>query len=321
MGIKNWIKTHKLAFIGIAVGIVIVVLLIYSLISSTITKEISRPRKLYAPEHAAEEAIGFGFSKLSPSSVAPLPTPSSSPLSRENKGEIEIKEGSLEIESKEAESDSEKIKSITENYEGYVERSSKSITNLRIRINLTLRVPSLKFMDLLEKLKKEFEVKSYNIRNYRISVEREMDEFQILKQSLSDYEDIREEIQDMEVGKDKIELLMQTTNKELELKSRERAYEREISRQKRRGEYATLNVSIEQRKTPEIWPEYVFARFKDRIRIALDHTVEILKDLIGGAIEIFFKALQIVVYIFIIGIIVTGTYRLTKGIFRKILKR
>jgi len=124
----------------------------------------------------------------------------------------------------------------------------------------------------------------------------------------------------MPVGKDKIELLMRLTEKELEIKRKERSYQREISSQKRRGEYATLQVTLKQRKSPKILPENVWNEFKDRIRKALENVVDILKDLIGGGIELFFKAIQLAIYLFIIAIVIGVFYKLAKkllkGLFR-----
>ncbi|PIR01711.1 MAG: hypothetical protein COY73_00370 [Candidatus Nealsonbacteria bacterium CG_4_10_14_0_8_um_filter_37_14] len=186
---------------------------------------------------------------------------------------------------------------------------------------MTLRVPSEKFFDLVEKLKEEFEVESYNVKNYRIPIGRELDELQILSDSLSDYEKIREEIKAMRAGKDKIELLMQLTDKELELKEKERKYQGAVSSKEKQGAYATLNINLKQEKSPKIWPENVLDRFKDRLRRALDNTVEILKDLIGGSIEVFFKAIQIAVYIFIVGIVLAGFYRLGKELFKRLIRK
>ncbi|MCD6528510.1 hypothetical protein J7K44_02635, partial [bacterium] len=75
-----------------------------------------------------------------------------------------------------------------------------------------------------------------------------------------------------------------------------------------------------QRKSPKILPENVWNEFKDRIRKALENVVDILKDLIGGSIELFFRVLQIVVYLFIIGVIVAVFYRLVKGLFRRLIR-
>ena len=312
MRIKEWVKTHKIAFVGIVIGVVIVGLIVYTFIGSF---------------SASRRGVMMGYrspNMLLESPAPPLGKGLRAPWLQERetggRGEIQVKEGSVEIKSKNAEGDFAEIKSIVENYQGYIERSSKSSTNLYTRINLTLRVPSEKLLDLVEELKKKFEVKSYNIRNYRISIERELDEFEILKTSLSDYEKIREEIREMAVGKDKIELLMRVTEKELELKRKEKTYQREISSQERRGEYATLQVGIKQKKSPRILPENVLDQFKDRIRKALENVVDILKDLIGGSIELFFRAVQIVVYLFIIGIVVVVSYRLGKGLFRRLIK-
>ena len=307
--IKEWIKAHKIAFAGIVVGVVIIGLIVYTFVGSFSAKRRApgywaSKKFLEAPSVSLEKELDFlGEQKETG-----------------GRGEIEIREGSMEIKSKNAEGDFAEIKSLVEDYQGYIERSSKSSTNLYLWINLTLRVPSENLFDLVEELKRKFEVKSYNIRNYRISIERELDEFEILKKSLSDCEEIRNEIKEMAVGKDKIELLMRLTEKELELKRKERSYQREISSQKRRGEYATLQVTLKQRKSPKILPENVWNEFKDRIRKALENVVDILKDLIGGGIELFFKAIQIAIYLFIIAIVIGLFYKLAKkllkGLFR-----
>jgi len=310
--IKEWIKTHKIAFCGIIVGIVIIGLIVYAFNGSFLATRRSVPgywtseKFLKAPSAPLGEKLKLNF--LGDYKEAG------------GRGEIEVKEGSMEIKSKDAEGDFAEIESLVGNYQGYIERSSKSSTNLYVWINLTLRTPSENLLDLVDELKKKFEVKSYNIRNYRISIERELDEFEVLKTSLSDYEKIREEIREMAVGKDKIELLMRLTEKELELKRKERSYQREISSQRRRGEYASLQVSIKQRKSPKILPENVWNEFKDRLRRALENVVDILKDLIGGSIELFFKSIQIAVYLFIIGAVIVGFYQLGKRLFRKLIR-
>ena len=312
--IKKWIKSHKVAFVGIVIGAVIVGLILFAVIGSFLAGRTMVSRRAYyygSSKSLGLEAPGMPF--VREKGWTTLETTG-------GRGEIEVREGSMEIKSKKAEDDFAEIRSIVENYQGYVEKSSKSITNLYVRINLTLRVPPRKLADLVDELKKKFEVRSYNIKNYRISIERELDEFQILEESLADYQEIRKEIKEMKVGKDKIDLLMKLTDKELELKRKERNYQREISSQKRRGEYATLQVAIKQKKSPKIWPENVLDQFKDRIRRALENVVDILKEMIGGGIELFFKAVQLAVYIFIIGIVAVGFYRVGKELFRRLIR-
>ncbi len=318
MEIKNWIKTHKIASIVIGIGVIIVALFLSSVLVPSLYKR-------YPSYYTAPQGIGREIPMGAPAlpSLLPLKHLGKEWHALEKEGikkEITIKEGSMEIESKKAEDDFAEIKSMVKNYNGYIERSTKSITNLYIRINLTLRVPSKRLFDLVDELKKKFDVKSYNINNYQVSIEKELDEFQILNKSLSDYEEIRKEIQKMDVGRNKIELLMELTEKELELKRKEKDYQRKISFQEKRGEYATLHINITQKKSPKIWPENVLNQFKDRIRRALANVIKILRDLIGGGIELFFKVIQLGVYAFIIVIVVAGFYRLGKSLVRKIIK-
>jgi len=311
MTIKDWIKTHKTATAVIIIAVVIigffVSIMIFSLGGARLrskTAEYESALPGYPVESLIREASEGGLE-----------------MSSESGREIEVKEGSMAIESGSAEDDFAKIESMAENCQGYVERSNKSITNLFVQLNLTLRIPSESFTDLVEKLKEEFEVESYNVKDYRIPIGRELDELQILNESLTDYEKIRAEINEMEVGKDKIDLLMHLTDKELGLKEKEKTYQSILSSKERQGEYATLNVNLKQKKSPTVWPENVLDQFKDRLRKALENTLGILKDLIGGSIEIFFKAIQIAVYIFIVGIVLTVFYRLGRVLFRWIIRK
>lgn len=105
--------------------------------------------------------------------------------------EIEVRKGSMEIKSKNADSDFETIQKIVKDQQGYIQESKKTETNLNIFIEITIKVPSEKLLDLVEILKRNLEVRSYHIKNYRISIERKLDELSILQKSLEDYEKLR----------------------------------------------------------------------------------------------------------------------------------
>ena len=312
MIIQDWLKKYKNTIIGIVI-IIFVIGFLASIMLVSLSGSRSRSRE--AAEFAYQRSLLDYPDSLTLGSSLGLGFPSDSVMPSESTKELEVKEGSIKIESKEAENDFTEIKSMVENYRGYVERSNKSVTNLYIQLDLILRVPSENFAGLVERLKEEFKVEHYSIKNYRIPIGRELDELEILNKSLSDYENIREEINEMRAGKDKIDLLMQLTDKQLGLKERERKYQSLLSSKERQGEYATLNVSLRQRQSPTIWPENVLDQFKDRLRRASDNSFAILRDLIGGSIEIFFRAVQIAVYIFIVGIVLAVFYRLTRRLF------
>jgi hypothetical protein len=313
MMIKEWIRDHK-----IATAVIIIVVLLIGWIVLTMLVSLSGARYRARDARIGYQDYSDSLNLESPLGLGSRPEVAAPSASVE---EVEVKEGSMTIESEDAEEDFTEIESITGSYQGYVERSNKSITNLYVKLNLTLRVPSEGFAGLVDKLKERFEVESYNVKNYRIPIGRELDEIQILNQSLADYEKIRDEINEMRVGKDKIDLLMQLTDKELKLKEKERNYQRALSSKEKRGEYATLNVSLREKKSPTVWPENVLDQFKDRLRRALDNVVKILKDLMGGSIELFFQLIQFAVYIFIIGIVAAAFYRLGKILFRLIIRK
>ena len=307
---QDWLKKYKNTIIGI-----IIIVLVIGFLASIILVSMSGSR--LRSREAAEMADQRSLLQLGTGDEIFFESQKVSESARE----IEVKEGLIRIDSKEAENDFSEIRSMVENYQGYVERSSKSVTNLYVQLDLTLRVPSENFAGLVERLQEEFEVEHYNIKNYRIPIGRELDEIQILNKSLSDYEKIREEINEMRVGRDKIDLLMQLTEKELGLKEKEKIYQSLLSLKERQGEYATLNVNLRQKRSPTIWPENVLDQFKDRLRRSFDNSSEILRDSIGGSIEIFFRAIQIAVYIFIIGIVLAIFYRLTRGLFAWIVRK
>ncbi len=317
MAIIDWIKTHKIATAGIVILIIITALITFFVMLVSLSGARSGSRIVepgYPGEFSLSSPLAADFLMRETFDIG-LKMPS------DGGPEIEVKEGSIKIDSEEAEKDFDEIKSIVENYEGYVERSRKSVTNLYVQLDLTLRVPSDNFVGLVEKLKEKFEVDSYNIKNYRIPIGRELDELQILNKSLADYEKIRDEINEMRLGRDKIDLLMQMTDKQLELKERERRYQSMLASKERQGEYSTLNVNLRQKQSPTIWPENVLDQFKDRMRRALDNSFGILRDVIGGSIEIFFRAVQVVLYIFIVGMVLAVFYRLTRGLFGWIVRK
>lgn len=305
--IKQWIKIHKIATLGIIVGIIIVGFLVSVIfISSGGARRVSYG--LYPEVMRAPFSLPT-YEKAAKPEILP-----------EREKEVEIKEGSMKIESEDAESDSKEIKSIVENYGGYIERSTKRVTNLFIIVNATLRVPPERFLDLVKELKDKFKIDSYDVKNYRISIEREMDELEILRKSLGDYEEIREKVKAMKISEEKIELLMKVTDKELSLKQKEKEYQREISAKEKQGQFATLNVSVEQKRVAKIWPENVLNRFKDRLRIAFDNSVDILRDIIGGGIELFFKIIQAIVYLAIIAIPLAIAWRIGRAIYQRYWK-
>lgn len=124
----------------------------------------------------------------------------------------------------------------------------------------------------------------------------------------------------MPVSTAKINLLMELTEKELSLKTREKDFQRETSAKERTGKYATFYLNLKQEKSPKIWPENVLNRFKVRIKIIPEIVTNTFMDLIAESVEIFVRTIQIVIYIFIIGIVVATTLKIAQIVHRKIWK-
>jgi len=213
---------------------------------------------------------------------------------------VEVKEADIDIESEDAEKTSSAIRSMTEEYDGYVERSSKHEGDLYITISLTTRVPSDEFTTYIDRLREEYEVESYNVRNFRLPIQRELDELEIINRTLRDLEDIREEVRKMEANKEKAELLMTLTEKELEIKRRQREFERDLTEKQKRGDMTTVNVQIRQRKQVDLAPENVGNRFRSQVKEMTDNvTMTVITTLTDG-IELLFKAFKWVVFLAIV---------------------
>ena len=147
MIIKDWIKNYKITTVGIIIGLIVAGLLGFIMLVS-----------LQGARNESREAAEMAYQRASLQSEAGEKIFSDSQKASESAREIEVKEGMMKIKSEGAETDFVQIKSMVENYQGYAERSSKSVTNLYIRLDLTLRVPSESFAGLVEKLKEKFEV-------------------------------------------------------------------------------------------------------------------------------------------------------------------
>jgi hypothetical protein len=178
---------------------------------------------------------------------------------------VEVQEGTVRADSESLDEDISSVRDISETFDGWVESSSRNDGEIYTNADLTVRVPSENFQGLVSELQTELDVESYNVRNFRLYTESEEDELDVLNQSLSDYENIRMEIKQMENNAEKLDLLMQLTEKELEIKRKQREYENQLQDKQQRGEYATVKVHLTEKRDIKIVPDDLGQKFKNEI--------------------------------------------------------
>lgn len=230
---------------------------------------------------------------------------------------VEVQEADFSIETDDAETASDAIRGTATGMEGYVEESRKADSSLYTTIHLTVRVPEENFEAFNDALRDQYAVESYNVRNYRISIQRQLDELTVINRSLQEYEEMREEVRRMEVSEERIDLLMRITEKELELQERQKRYLRQLSSAQQRSSMATVNVELRERKDVDLAPDNVWNRFKDAVKEMLDSIVEITINTVTGGITLFFRVLQLIVYAVIVLVPLGLAYRAGRRLYRE----
>lgn len=197
----------------------------------------------------------------------------------------------------------------------YIEESNKYSTAFHHKIELTARVPASSFDGFVEELKDRLEIESYEINNYRISAERELDELEILNRMLRDYESIREEAMEMEASEEKLDFLMKITEKELEVKEKMKEYERELSQKQVKSDYATLHITLNEKKEVDIWPEDLGSQFNRKAQQAIDSIGNILIETVTFGVVLIFRVLQALVYLIIVAIPAALLYKVARKVY------
>lgn len=301
--LEGWIADHKLVTFLIVIAILVPALFLTFLSSSGVH---------YASQNF-EKSVESG-NGLADYSAKPDEGTGGSAGSY-----VEVQEGDVNIKSENVDKDSNKVKDYVKQFNGYVEQSHKSYSDFYNKISLTIRLPSEgeKLNQFIEELKQEFKVESYNVKNYRISIQQEMDELTVLNKTIGDYEEIRQEVNQMENNREKMDLLMELTEKELDLKEKQDNYERDLSREEMRGDMATVNVMIKEKKSVKVIPQNIGNRFKNKVQDMLDSIVNILMNIVTFGVTLFFRVIQIIIYLIIIIVPLAFAYKLGKKAYRK----
>jgi len=235
--------------------------------------------------------------------------------------ELEVKEGRAKIKSENADGDAELLRLLTADYEGYLEQSRKTETLRLVRIVSTVRVPVGNFEEFLEDLRRKFDVRTYETGDFRITVQHQFDELDVLSRSLQEYDEIREEIRQLRVGEERIKLLMRITNEETELIRRQQAIERELAAQQKQADMATLEVTLEQSLRPKLWPEDLGSRFFERLNWMVDSIVTAFIGILTNSLVVLIRVIEFIIYAIIIIVPLVIVWRLSRRIHRRFTGR
>lgn len=226
--------------------------------------------------------------------------------------ELDIRSGRVEIESEDAESDFEKVKDFVNLDQGYVESSSKNEGNLELRIHSVVRIPVENFDTFVERLERDFEIESFEIKNYKMDVQYYLDELAVVSQSLEDYDAMREEIRGLDLDVERIELLASITREMRELAREFDRLERGLGDKTKQADMATLNVLIVEDLDVELelWPDDLGNRFVDNVNLAADTVIMTLIGIFTNSVVVFVKVVEYMIYAAVIILPVVFVWKL-----------
>ena len=243
------------------------------------------------------------------------------PRERGSGSYVEVQEGSAKINTDYIEQDIEKIRNLGEKYDGWIESSSKSHGELYTTADITVKVKSENFQAFISDMKQNFEVESYSVQNYRLYTERERDELDILNKTMMEYESIRQEVEKMNNNAEKLDLLMQITEKQLQLKEKRNQYENSLSDKQQRGDYATLKIELNEKREIDLVPDDLGQRFRNEVNDMVDNVSNTLISTVTGGVEIFFEAIKYIVYLAIVAVPLSFAWRIGRKVFRENMKQ
>lgn len=237
------------------------------------------------------------------------------------KTEYELKEGYAEIKSSESELDYERIKQRAEALGGWSEAMSKSEDFKSIRITSTLKIPSESFESFADWLIKNFDVKNTNLAFYRVSVEKQKDEIEILLDALAIYDRLMARAEAMSVNETTIDTILMITEKKLEVMRLLKSYGYSVEQIEERARYASITISILQEKPIKIMPEDKGRELMTKLRNSVNEIVNAGIDLISTPIVLIVKVIVWIIYAIIVLIPVFIAYKIFSKIFKWLDKK
>ncbi len=318
---KNWMnfaKKHKLIT---AAGAIVALVLVVSVVVPIILGGFQSLMRVgdrgttyndYVAPGGDGEVIGdYGAEKSyrsAPSALMSTPAPESGPY-------VDVKTSSLTIETIDADGDSSQIRALTESLDGYVETTNKYDGETAVNVYLTSRVPSDRFQEFVDSLNAQYEPKDFSVSFYRLSIQRETNELDIIATSLANYAELRNRTMQIPLDEKQINLLFTLTQKELDLKSLEKQYTSSLTGKQELADYSTVTITLTQKKEVKIMPEDLGERLRLKVKQALDDISNSVMDLLTGSLAVFVFAIKSVVYIILFVVPLVAGYRLLRKLY------
>jgi|GEM_PF-3182810 len=314
--IWEWIKANKIASFFIALGFVFLVGFFYPAI--IYFQPIQQPvQNLSVSEYSKTGGSGFAPQALSPDSYSfdgyEQFLPFTEPRTRTTTTtELEIREGSMNIDSEDAEREFELLKTFVSQDRGYIENSRKTEGTRYLNIHAQVRIPVENFNSFVKKLENSFEVENFNLTDYRIDIQRQLDELTVIKETLEDFDQMREEVRGMDVDTDKIQVLANITREMRELAREHDRLERDLGGKQRQADMATIDITFVEELDVELdlWPDDLTNRFIDNINNASETVFLTLTSILSNGLVILVKAVEYIIYALIIYLPVKLTWKL-----------
>jgi len=311
----EFVKTHKLASVGIAVALLVFGVILFNFLGNLMFLS---GYKTYAPGAYSPlpnlDYIGGGQYERTIDQKATdiLASPT----------EYNIKKGSINVKTKDAVSDYEILRQKTQSLNGWIESMSKNDDFSQVAITAQLRIPYDNFDSFTDWMVNNFDVSQVDIQLYKVSVEKKQDEIQILTEALDVYDRLLKKAeQGLNVTDYNLEIIMKITNKRLEVMRLLREYGYSIEQTQKESDYTTVTVRLTQEKQIKLIPEDMGKELRTKIRNSIQDVTMVGIDLITVPIVVLTKVLVWILYVFIVLIPAFIGVKLLVKIFKWIWKK
>ncbi|MFW5853217.1 MAG: hypothetical protein ACOCU8_01080 [Patescibacteria group bacterium] len=288
----SWFKQHKLisAILGVTslVVVIIVGLILWVIVSGSLSGSLRSKLVGYNDDSSLSMAQTEDY-------MSPEMDRDSSVPSGDN--DIRITESRMDLRSEDLDEDEEKLQELLTDFDAYIYSGRRTESKRNIILNQEIYVPIDNFQTLFEALQDNFEIKNYSISDFVIKLDYQVNELEIIKETLAAYGEVKEETQQMPLAQERVDLLMSITEKELKLKSREKQFSSHVKETRRRGDEAKISLRWEQKLPAELWPEDIGLEFRAQLQNFVTKTVSIGINILITTPLILLLAVQWIIYI------------------------
>ena len=231
--------------------------------------------------------------------------------------ELEVKQGRITAKSRDVEEDLALLQEMTLERDGYIESSSKAKSRTFITVYAQARVPIESFEEYIDAVKEKFDVESFEVSDYRIDVQRQLDELDVIMMAMEDYNKLREDALRVESGEERVRILSSIVSEMQDLARRKKELERDLGGSQRQSDLSTVNFSFREDVKIKLWPENLGDRLRERVNWAVDTVVTTVMFFLANAIVLFVRVLEYIAYILIIALPVIFTWKAAQKIKKK----